>query len=100
MGLPCAHQLRQVVTTGQAVLLKHIHRHWFFEPQQAQAHHQLLDPLIQNPLPGRTRGRPRRGATSTWRNLSQFDIVTRGRQLQPRKGSSGKQCILCIPSME
>ena len=37
----------------------------------------VLDPQIQNPLPTRTRGRPREGATGTRHHLSQFEIVTR-----------------------
>lgn len=90
MGLPCAHFLRQKDTTGQAVLLDHVHRHWFFNPLQAPVYRDLiLDPQLLNPLPTRTKGRPRDSVSSTRRHLSQFEMVMKKRQLRgPRQQQS------------
>lgn len=69
-GLPCAHVIKQEVTADEPILLVHTHRHWFFDPLQAPAH----SLLILNPLPTRSRGRPKGGTSSTCRQLSQFEI--------------------------
>ena len=83
MGLPCAHDLRKLTESGQSVLPEHVYRHWYFDPQQAPTLLPVvLGPQIQNPLPTRTGGRPRGGATGTRLHLSQFAIVTRSRQLR------------------
>ena len=82
MGLPCAHFIQQQLTTGQNIHPAHVHRHWFFEPLAAPTNVDLiLDPQLLDPLPVQTRGRPR-GARSTRRQPSQFEIVTRSRQLE------------------
>ena len=86
MELPCAHFIRQQLVTGQHIHLEHVHRHWFFEPLEAPTGVDLiLDPQVLDPLPVRTRGRPR-GARSTRRLPSQFEIVTWSRQLERRGG--------------
>ena len=83
---------RVLTESGQSILLEIVHRHWFFDPQQAPSHLPVvLDPRIQNPLPVRTRGRPRGGATGTRRHLSQFEIVTRSRQLRSGGANSRAQ---------
>lgn len=87
MGLPCAHFIHQQTTRNLPIRLEHVHRHWFFEPLRAPTGIDLvLDPPL-NPLPARTRGRPR-GSRSTRRNLSQFERMTRSRQLQ-QQGNIG-----------
>lgn len=94
MGLLCAHQLRKLTESGQSVRSNYIHRHWFFDPEQAPALLPVvLDPQVQNLLLVRTKRKPRGGATGTRRHLSQFEIVTSSRQLQSRnfEASSGAQ---------
>lgn len=48
MGLPRAHQLRKLTELGQSVLPEYVHRHRFFNPQQApRLLPIILDPQIQ-----------------------------------------------------
>lgn len=77
MGMPCAHSLCHAADGHRAIYGIHVHRHWYYKPQEGAETIQLvLDPRPLNPLPVRTQGRPRANAsTSTRRNPSEFEQV-------------------------
>ena len=86
MGLLCAHQLKQLHDSKEAIQIQHIHRHWHFHsPDQPLS----MQPLIRNPEVAITRGRPtanKQPKRSTRRDPSQFEV----QQLQQRKPKAKK----------
>ncbi len=86
MGLLCAYVLCQAANNNRAIYTCHVYRHWFYDAQQkADIIQVLLDLRPLNPLPVRTRSRPR-GVTSIRRDPLEFErveqsaaIVTRSR---------------------
>ncbi len=82
MGLPCGHVLRHRANNGRPLELRDIHRHWWFKPLEAPflAYETIvMEPQLHNPLPVRTRGRPRGGSLSTQNQVASSSSRGRGK---------------------
>ena len=90
MGLPCAHQIQELLQQSQVLQLDNIHQHWYLKPQIPVT----MQPLVLDPVVAHTRGRPaappksknncltrvatrstHQAASSTQRNASAFEQV-------------------------
>src|SRR4051794_6678019 len=54
MGLPCAHQIEELLQQNQVLQLDDIHPHWHLKPQIPIT----MQPLVLDPIVACTRGRP------------------------------------------
>jgi hypothetical protein len=88
MGLPCAHKLKELETSGEALQLQHIHPQWYFTRPVRPF---TMEPLLRNPPIAVTRGRPRGTASCrqrpenlTRRNPSQFELEQQQNQPHSR----------------
>ena len=54
MGMPCAHEIQQLLRDNMPLTLQDVHPHWHFLPRDPE----VAQPLVLEPTIAETRGRP------------------------------------------